>query len=176
MRPILAVSLLTAGLLVPAIPAQATILDATCVASIDMYFDPPAAMPITPGPGPESTVTGAGAISLCVVSDGGAVTGTLSYEMHGNLTCTSAQNITGVVDVAWAGGQSSHATVTTLLISLGSAGGVAGLTATVTSGRFTGDIMQIANLRDPLALVACLTTGLAHASGTTSLTFVEPLT
>jgi hypothetical protein len=33
----------------------------------------------------------------------------------------------------------------------------------------------IANLRDPLTLTACLTTGLAQATGTTSLTFTQPM-
>ncbi|MFC7650582.1 hypothetical protein ACFQX6_67195 [Streptosporangium lutulentum] len=65
--------------------------------------------------------------------------------------------------------------MTGLLMALGSVGGTAGLSATVTSGRFTGDQILIANLRDPLALLACLTTGLSQASGTTSLTFTQPL-
>ncbi len=105
---------------------------------------------------------------------GGATTGTFTYALAGNLTCTSAQNITGTLNIAWSDGSQTHATVTGLL-SVGSVGGTAGLSATVTSGRFTGDRVVIANLRDPLALLTCLTTGLAQASGTTSLTFTQPL-
>ena len=58
---------------------------------------------------------------------------------------------------------------------LGSAGGAAALTATITAGRFTGDQVTIANIRDPLALLTCLTTGLSTATGITSLTFTQPL-
>jgi hypothetical protein len=93
--------------------------------------------------------------------------------LAGNLTCTSAQNVTGILDLDWDGNTHSHATVTNLLLNLGSAGGTAGLTATVTMGRFAGHHIQIANLRDPAALITCLTTGLAHTTGTTSMTFTQ---
>ena len=65
--------------------------------------------------------------------------------------------------------------MTTLLINLGSAGGAAGLTATVTSGRFVGDQLQITNLRDPKALLRCVLHGLSQATGNTVLTFTQPL-
>jgi hypothetical protein len=35
--------------------------------------------------------------------------------------------------------------------------------------------LQIINLRDPLALIRCVLTGLSQAKGTTSLTFTQPL-
>lgn len=105
---------------------------------------------------------------------GGATTGTLKYALTGNLTCTSAQDVTGTLDITWSDTSQTHATVTGLL-SVGSVGGTAGLSATVTSGRFADDQILIANLRDPGALIVCLTTGLAQASGTTSLTFTQPL-
>lgn len=46
-------------------------------------------------------------------------------------------------------GATSHAAFTGLVTTLGSTGGAAGLTATITTGRFTGDTITIANLRDP---------------------------
>jgi hypothetical protein len=58
------------------------------------------------------------------------------------------------------------------LTALGSLGG-AGLTAVINSGRLTGDEIQIGNLRDPLALLTCLTTGMSQASGTGSLIFTD---
>jgi len=58
---------------------------------------------------------------------------------------------------------------------LGGAGGAVGLTATITSGRFAGDQVTIANIRDPLALITYLTTGLTTATGITSLTFTQPI-
>ena len=158
-----------------AAPANAASLDGTCLAGITMNFSPPATQPLPPDPGPASTSTGGGTISTCVFPGGGATTGTFSYALAGNLTCTSAQNVTGTLDIAWADAGQTHATVTTLLLGLGSLGGTAGLSATVVSGRFLGDQIVIANLRDPLALIACLTTGLAQATGTTSLTFTQPL-
>ncbi|MDP9850488.1 hypothetical protein [Streptosporangium lutulentum] len=158
-----------------AMPARAAVLDGTCIASITLHFAPPATQPIPPNPGPASTSTGTGTITTCVLPGGGATTGTFSYFLTGNLTCTSAQNITGTLDITWSDATQTHADVTGLLMALGSVGGTAGLSATVTSGRFTGDQILIANLRDPLALLACLTTGLSQASGTTSLTFTQPL-
>jgi hypothetical protein len=167
--------MLTAILLAGAAPSHAAVVDGTCVASITLNFSPPATEPLPPSPGPASTATGNGTITACVVTDGGATTGTFTYQLQGNLTCTSSQNVTGTLDIDWADGSRSHATVTSLLINLGSVGGTAGLSATITTGRFTGDMITIANLRDPLALIACLTTGLAQATGITSLTFTQPL-
>ena len=154
-------------------PARAAVLDGTCVASITLNFSPPATQPWPPNPGPATTSTGTGTITTCVFPGGGATTGTFSYTLTGNLTCLSAQNVTGTLDITWSDSSQSHATVTGLL-SVGSVGGSAGLSATITSGRFTGDRILIANLRNPLALLTCLTTGLAQASGTTSLTFTQP--
>jgi hypothetical protein len=90
--------------------------------------------------------------------------GTFTYSLVGNLTCTSAQNLTSTLEVTWAGNTHSHSTVTNLLPTLGSVGGTAGLNATITTGRFTGDHILIANLRDPTALTHCLTTDLAPAT------------
>jgi hypothetical protein len=157
-----------------AAPADAAVLDGTCVASVTLNFTPPATQPLPPNPAPAATSTGTGTITTCVFPGGGATTGTFTYTLTGNLTCTTAQNVTGTLDIAWSDASQTHATVTGLL-SVGSVGGTAGLSATATSGRFTGDRILIANLRDPLALIACLTTGLAQASGTTSLTFTQPL-
>ncbi|MCA1672706.1 MAG: hypothetical protein LC799_11050 [Actinobacteria bacterium] len=166
------------ALLIPVIPgipsAHADVVDGTCVATVTINFDPPAKQPIPLTPAPHATSTGSGTMTTCAVSDGGATSGTFTYSLEGNLTCTSAQNVTGTLDVDWADNTHSHATVTSLLLDLGSAGGAAGLTATVTTGRFDGDHIQIANLRDPTALIACLTTGLEHATGVTSMTFTQP--
>ena len=155
-------------------PTNAAALDGTCVASITLNFTPPATQPLPPNPAPAATSTGTGTITTCAFPGGGATTGTFSYTLTGNLTCTSAQNVTGTLDIAWSDATQTHASVSGLL-SVGSVGGAAGLSATITSGRFTGDQILIANLRDPLALITCLTTGLAQASGTTSLTFTQPL-
>lgn len=155
-------------------PAYAVGLDATCTASITLNFSPPATQPLPPATGPASTSTGSGTITTCVIPAGGATTGTFTYSLAGNLTCTSAQNITGVLDIAWSDATTSHAAITGLT-NLGSVGGTAGLSGTISSGRFTGDQVLIANLRDPLALLACLTTGLSTATGITSLTFTQPL-
>jgi len=172
-RAALAALLLTAApLIAGTAPAHAASLDATCLGSVTLNFAPPATL--TAPPGPATTSTGAGTITTCVATDGGATTGTFSYTLTGNLTCLTAANITGTLDIAWTGGATSHATVTGLVTTLGSAGGAAGLTATITTGRFTTDTITIANIRDPLALIACLTTGLTQATGTTSLTFTSP--
>lgn len=146
------------------------VLHGACVATVTINFSPPAQLTSAQF----STATGTGTITTCLVFDGGATTGTFTYTLTGDLTCTSAQNVTGTLDVNWTGGAQSHATVTSLLLSLGSVGGTAGLDATVTEGRFAGDHIVIANLRDPLALIACAATGLAQATGTTSMT-VTPL-
>jgi hypothetical protein len=176
-RPVVLLTML-AGVTISSVaataPASAAVLDGTCIASITLNFTPPATQPLPPDPGPASTSTGTGTITTCVFPGGGATTGTFSYTLTGNLTCTSAQNVTGTLDIAWSDGSRTRATVNGLT-SLGSVGGTAGLAATVTSGRFTGDQITIANLRDPLALITCLTSGLAQASGTTSLTFTQPL-
>ena len=136
---------------------------------------PPVTQPLPLNPAPATTTTGTGTITTCLFPAGGATTGTLSYTITANLSCTSAQNVTGSLDIAWSDGSLTHATVTSLLPGLGTIGGAAGLSATITSGRFNGDQIVIANLRDPMALVACLTSGLAQATGTTSLTFTQPL-
>jgi hypothetical protein len=78
--------------------------------------------------------------------------------------------------ISWADGSTVTSTVTvtvTGLTMLGGAGGGAALTATITAGRFSGDQITIASIRDPLALLTCLTTGLSTASGITSLTFTQ---
>jgi hypothetical protein len=155
-------------------PASAQ-LDGTCAASITLNFNPPARIVLPPAPAPHSTATGSGTITNCVVTDGGPTTGTFTYSLAGDLTCTSAANVAGTVDIRWADNTVSYADITTLALNLGSAGGAAGLTATVTSGRFAGDQLQIVNLRDPLALLHCLLNGLSQATGTTSLTFTQPL-
>jgi len=170
---VLAVLLTLITVILGAAPAQAVGLDGTCVATVTFSFIPPATQPLPPAPGPYSSSTGSGIITGCVMLAAGATTGTFTYALQGNLTCTSAQNVTGTLDIAWADASTSHATVTGLT-NLGSVGGTAGLTADITSGRFDGDQIAIANLRDPLALLTCLTTGLAQASGTTSLTLIDP--
>jgi hypothetical protein len=173
-RGILTALIALTALLTPGVPsAHADVADGTCVATVTLNFDPPATQPIPPTPAPHATSTGSGTITTCAVSDGGATTGTFTYSLEGNLTCISAQNVTGTLDVNWADNTHSHATVTNLLLNLGSAGGTAGLNATITTGRFTGDHILIANLRDPLALIACITTGLAQATGVTSMTFTQ---
>jgi len=173
-RGILTALMALMALLISGVPsAHADVVDGTCVATVTLNFDPPATQPLPLTPAPHATSTGSGTITTCVVSDGGATTGTFTYFLEGNLTCTSAQNVTGTLDVHWADNTHSHATVTNLLLSLGSVGGTAGLNATITTGRFAGDHILIANLRDPLALIHCLTTGLAHATGVTSMTFTQ---
>ena len=166
--------LLATALLWCASPASAQ-LDATCVASITLNFDPPARLVLPPTPAPHSTATGGGTITHCVVLDQGPTTGTFTFSLEGELTCTSTENIVGTVDIVWADNTVSYADVTTLALNLGSVGGAAGLTATVTSGRFAGDELRIINVRDPLALLRCVLTGLSQATGTTSLTFTPPL-
>ena len=91
------------------------------------------------------------------------------------MTCTSAANIVGTLDIVWADDSVSYTDVTSLLMALGSVGGAAGLSATVTSGRFAGDQLEIVNLRDPQAVLQCVLNGLSQATGTTSLTFTQPL-
>jgi hypothetical protein len=50
----------------------------------------------------------------------------IHFSLTGNLTCLSAANITGTLDIAWTGGAASRASVTGLVNSLGSVGGAAG--------------------------------------------------
>jgi hypothetical protein len=150
-------------------------LDATCTASITLNFSPPAMLVLPPNPLPFTTVTGGGTITNCVVLDNGPTTGTISFTLDGNLSCISAENAAGTLDIVWSDNTQSNAEVTSLLLGLSSVGGSAGLTATIYSGRFAGDQIQIVNLRNPLALVSCLFTGLSQTTGTTSLTFVQPL-
>ena len=164
-----------ASLTVGAVPASAATVDGTCIASVTLNFVPPVTQPLPPSAGPATTSTGTGTISTCVFPGGGASTGTFSYILTGNLTCTTAQNVTGTLAIAWSDGSHSPATVSSLVPGLGGAGGAVGLTATITSGRFTGDQVTIANIRDPLALITCLTTGLTTATGITSLTFTQPI-
>jgi hypothetical protein len=174
MKAHLTFALLAAAVVWCASPASAQI-DALCTASITMNFDPPARLVLPPTPAPHSTATGAGTITNCTVFDGGSTTGTFTYSLEGDLTCTSAENVVGTVDFVWADNTESYGEITTLALDLGSVGGAAGLTATITSGRFAGDQVQIVNLRDPLALIRCVLTGLSQAQGTTSLIFTQPL-
>ncbi|MES1244763.1 MAG: hypothetical protein ABUT39_24360 [Acidobacteriota bacterium] len=174
MRAQLTSALLAAAVIWCASPASAQ-LDATCVASMTINFDPPAMIVLPPNPAPLTTGTGGGTITGCVVSDQGPTTGTFTFELEGNMTCTSTENIVGTVDIVWSDNTESHAEVTTFVLDLGSAGGAAGLTATVVSGRFAGDDLRIVNLRDPRALLRCVLHGLSQATGTTSLTFTQPL-
>ncbi len=155
--------------------AQPPLVDATCTASITLNFDPPARLVLPPTPAPHTTVTGGGAVTACVALDGGPTMGTVTYSLAGDLTCTSAASFAGTLDIVWTDDTESHADITTLLFGLGSVGGSAVLTATVTSGRFAGDQIQIANLRDPLALLHCALTGLSRTTGTSSITFTQPL-
>ena len=155
-------------------PASAQI-DALCTASVTLNFDPPARIVLPPAPAPHSTATGSGTITNCAVFDSGPITGTFTYSLEGELTCTSAENVAGTLDIVWADNTESYAEITTLVLDLGSVGGAAGLTATVLSGRFTGDQLQIVNLRDPLALIRCVFHGLSQAQGNTILTFTQPL-
>jgi hypothetical protein len=155
--------------------AQQPVLDASCVASITLNFDPPARLVLPPTPAPYTTVTGGGAVTNCANLGAGPTMGTITYSLAGNVTCTSTANVVGTLDIVWTDDTESHAEVTTFVLGLGSVGGTAGLTATVTSGRFAGDQMQIVNLRDPLALVRCALTGLSRATGTSSITFTQPL-
>lgn len=174
MRAHFTVVLLAVALVLCASPASAQI-DALCTASITLNFDPPARLVLPPTPAPHSTSTGGGTITNCTVFDGGSTTGTFTYSLEGNLTCTSAENVVGTVDILWADNTESYAEVTTLALNLGSVGGAAGLTATVTSGRYAGEQLQIVNVRDPLALIRCALTGLSQAQGATTLIFTQPI-
>ena len=102
-------------------PASAQI-DALCTASITLNFDPPARLVLPPTPAPDSTATGSGTITNCALFDGGPTTGTFTYSLEGNLTCTSAENVVGTLDVVWADNTESYAEITTLALDLGSVG------------------------------------------------------
>jgi hypothetical protein len=80
------------SLTVGAVPASAATVDGTCVANVTLDFVPPDTQPLPPNAGPATTSTGTGTISTCVLPGGGASTGTFSYILTGNLTCTTAQN------------------------------------------------------------------------------------
>ncbi len=140
---LLAGTCLTVGV-AGAVPAHAVSVDGTCTGSVTLTFSPPATEPLPPSSGPATTSTGAGTITTCVFPGGGATTGTFTYALTGNLTCTTAQNVTGTLDIAWADATTSHATVTSLIPGLGTAGGAAALDATITTGRFTGDQITLA--------------------------------
>lgn len=166
--------LLIASWTLVALPAHAASVDGMCAASIVLNFSPPASGIVLPTPAPVTTSTGTGTITTCVFLGGGATTGTFHYALTGNLTCVSAQNVAGTLDFAWSDGTTSTSTVTSLVPGMGGVGGAVGLSATITSGRFIGDQVTIANVRDPLAALTCLTTGLSTATGITSLTFTHP--
>ena len=96
-------------------PASAQI-DALCTASVTLNFDPPATVVLPPTPAPHTTSTGGGTITECVVFDGGPTTGTFTFELEGEMTCSSAENIEGTLDIVWADNTESHTEVTTLLL------------------------------------------------------------
>lgn len=157
-------------------PAHAASADTTCITTVTISYNPPVTQPVPPASGPQTTITGSGTIITCVVTDGGATTGTFSYQLTvSSLTCTSAGTGTGTLSITWADGTSSYATLTNLLPISGAIGGIGGISGTVNSGRFTSDTATIATLRSPLALLTCLSTGLSQATGTVSLTFTQPL-
>jgi hypothetical protein len=166
--------LLATALVWCASPAAAQI-DALCTASMTINFDPPARFVLPPTPAPHTLGTGGGTITNCTVFDGGPTTGTFTFSLEGDMTCTSTENIVGTLNIVWADNTESYAEVTTLVLDLGSVGGAAGLTADVISGRFAGDQLQVNNVRDPLALIRCALSGLSQATGTTVLTFTQPL-
>jgi hypothetical protein len=43
----------------------------------------------------------------------------------------------------------------------------------VTSGRFAGDQLQVVNVRNPLAYLHCVLTGLSQTTGTPTLIFTD---
>ena len=153
--------------------AQEAAVDATCAGSLTMNFSPPVAFLLPPATGPFTVVTGTGSITTCVAPDGAPTTGTFAYQVQGNLTCTSAGTATGTLDIEWADHTASHVVLTNLLLGFTSAGGAAGLTGTVTSGRFAGDQLQVVNVRNPLAYLHCVLTGLSQTTGTPTLIFTN---
>jgi hypothetical protein len=169
----LVLALATAGIAAEMAAAQAPSVDATCAGSLTMNFSPPVAFLLPPATGPFTVVTGTGSITTCAALDGGPTTGTFAYQVSGTLTCTSAGTSTGTLDIVWADASQSHVELTNLLLGFTSAGGAAGLTGTVTSGRFAGDQLQVANVRNPLAYLHCLLTGLSQTTGTPTLIFTN---
>jgi hypothetical protein len=166
--------LLATAMIWCASPASAQI-DAVCTGSVTLNYNPPASNVLPPATPPHTIATGGGTITNCVAFDGGLTTGTFTVSLEGEMTCTSAQNVAGTLDIVWSDSTVSYAEVSTLLPVLSSVGGAAGLTATVTSGRFAGQQLQINNVRDPLALLRCTLNGMPQATGTTILTFTQPL-
>ncbi len=169
---ILMLTLATAGI-TGAAAAQTPTVDATCTGSLTMNFSPPVAFLLPPATGPFTVVTGTGTITTCVALDEGPTTGTFAYQLTGHLTCTSAGTATGTLDIEWADHSGSHVELSNLLLGFSSAGGAAGLTGTVTSGRFAGDQLQVANVRNPLAYLHCVLTGLSQTTGTPTLVFTH---
>ena len=165
----LVLALATAGIAA----AQEAAVDATCAGSLTMNFSPPVAFLLPPATGPFTVVTGTGSITTCVALDEGATTGTFAYQVQGHLTCTSAGTATGTLDIEWADETESHVELTNLLLGFTSVGGAAGLTGTVTSGRFAGDQLQVVNVRNPLAYLYCVLTGLSQTTGTPTLIFTD---
>jgi len=151
--------------------AQEPAVDATCAGSLTMNFSPPVAFLLPPATGPFTVVTGTGSITTCAALDGGPTTGTFAYQVQGNLTCTSAGTATGTLDIEWADHTGSHVELTNLVLGFTSVGGAAGLTGMVTSGRFAGDQLQVVNVRNPVAYLYCVLTGLAQTTGTPTLIF-----
>ena len=62
---------------------------------------------------------------MALTSTGRPTTGTFTFSLDGNLTCTSTENIVGTVDIVWADSSVSYADITTLALNLGSLGGAA---------------------------------------------------
>ncbi len=168
----LVLALATAGITNVA-AAQSAGVDATCAGSLTMSFSPPVAFLLPPATGPFTVVTGTGSLTTCVALDNGPSTGTFTYQVQGNLTCTSAGTATGTLDIVWADASASHVELTNLLLGFTSVGGAAGLTGTVTSGRFTGDQLQVVNVRNPVAYLYCVLTGLSQTTGTPTLIFTH---
>ena len=168
---ILMLTLATTAGITGAAAAQTPTVDATCTGSLTMNFSPPVAFLLPPATGPFTVASGTGTITTCVALDEGPTTGTLAYQLTGHLTCTSAGTATGTLDIEWADHSGSHVELSNLLLGFTSAGGAAGLTGTVTSGRFAGDQLQVANVRNPLAYLHCVLTGLSQTTGTPTLLF-----
>ena len=86
LRGVLTALMTLTTLLIPGVAsAHADVVDGTCVATVTLNFDPPAKQPLPLTPAPHATSTGSGTITTCVVSDGGATSGTFTYSLEGNL-------------------------------------------------------------------------------------------
>src|SRR5690349_23116029 len=107
MRAHFALAMLAMAVVLCASPAAAQ-LDASCVGSMTINFDPPAMLVLPPTPAPHTIGTGGGTITACVVLDQGPTTGTFTFELEGDMTCTSTENIVGTVDVVWSDNTESH--------------------------------------------------------------------